>query len=175
MTTNKIIVPNLLEWDIQDEYAEFFPYMFGHHRLVGADFANEIEAISDEDILKISAKIQGMIDWIFDHQSMIAKEIIAKDYIRLAEKWVEDPGEKVKGVDNCYFVYELKEKLTVQLPISKQEFSKAIQYSSINFIFDENNQLDTCIIYVTFRPDYFSSHAIEVYLDDEYKIKVGGL
>ncbi|MGY3779487.1 DUF2262 domain-containing protein [Isobaculum melis] len=175
MSADKIIVPNLLEWEIQDEYAEFFPYMFGDHRLVGADFAHEIAEISHENTTKISAKIQDMIDWIFTHQSNIAKEIIAKDYIHLAEKWVTELGEKVEGLDNCYLVYERKEAIPIQLPLSKQVFSNAIEYSSINFIFDKNNQLDTCIIYVTFKPDYFSSHAIEVCLDADYTITVGGL
>ncbi|MBC1319637.1 DUF2262 domain-containing protein [Listeria welshimeri] len=173
MSTDKIIVPNLSEWQIEGNQVEFFPFMFGDNRLVGADLANNIATIPDEDMTSIAAKIQDMIDWIFDHQTKIAKNIIAKNYIQLAEKWVKQ-GEKFEGQDNSYLIRDIKETLTVKLPISEQDFSQAIQYSSIYFIFDKNNQMETCIIYVTFRPDYFCSHAIEVYLDDEYIIKIGG-
>ena len=128
--------------------------------LLNYDTEEEISEVELKDILSKSLeKINNMLEKAEKNKSQLMELLKEKDYINLATEWVQG-AEEVEEEENCYLIDDNK----VYTPITEEDFEKSMNFGEIATDIYSDGETEDMSVYITFEPDYFVGHCINVIL-----------
>lgn len=113
--------------------------------------------------------INNILKWINDNRKLISDFLISNDCINLATETVQS---YISINENSYKLYTGE---TISLPISNDDFYKAMVLDTILIDFDEDENRPDTTLHLLFNPDYFNHKSIIVYIDGDKNMEYGGL
>lgn len=125
------------------------------------------EADKSEMLIKYEDKINEILNWINKNKKAVCDFLIENQCITLAEELVLG-NEKIK--ENSY-----KNDFgdTINIPITDEEFCKAMHLDSVLIDFEEDESKPDTTMHILFKPDYFAGHSLIIYLDGDKNIEYG--
>ena len=128
--------------------------------LLNYDTEDEVSEIELKDILNKSLeKINNMLEKAEKNKPQLMELLKEKDYINLATEWVQG-AEEVEEEENCYLIDDNK----VYTPITEEDFEKSMNFGEIATDIYSDGETEDMSVYITFEPDYFVGHCINVIL-----------
>lgn len=133
------------------------------------------ETFDNNKIRKYIKEFKEHLLWLENNKRAVFNELVKDDMIGLAEEWVQGSEEKIMDGEKVY----VDGNYTFKLPITEEEFCKALYFNSMGVEIDENRSIaDSRIlieICIDTNPDYFSGHSMDITIFEVYIISVNGL
>lgn len=133
------------------------------------------ETFDNNKIRKYIKEFKEHLLWLENNKRAVFNELVKDDMIGLAEEWVQGSEEKIMDGEKVY----VDGNYTFKLPITEEEFCKALYFNSMGVEIDENRSIaDSRIlieICIDTNPDYFSGHSMDITIFEGYIISVNGL
>jgi hypothetical protein len=106
------------------------------------------------------------LEWIENNRQSIEQTLLDGNMLSLASKHISDLGEKNRSEKQKSYTIDGQK---VTLPISSDEFFKAVNLGEITFEFYEKPY--ETVMYLTFTPDYFFGHCITTKISEDNQVE----
>jgi predicted metal-dependent hydrolase len=138
-----------------------------NNAFVSFELPDEVDEGQEKNFLsKHIDYINQRIKWIKNNRQIIEQALLDNGMLSLAEEYISDLGEKIETEEQKSFIVDGQK---VYLPISSDEFFRAVNLSEIAFEFYEKTY--EAVLYLTFTPDYFTGHCITTRINEDNQIQ----